>query len=259
MRRSTAWLACLHRSSACERVSARLLNDGSLGVQHAPALIRQKLDGPLRTVWGRGSVSVGELWAWYTRHAYLPRLRDRSVLDTGVRDGLSLMTWEREGFALATGLDEATGRYTGLVLPSTGVTPFGPVMDSTLLVAPDIAKRQHLADLNVVLPPDMDPMDVPIPTNGVVTLPPPEPEDPPAGPRPRSRFFGVYRIRSAFYAKDLNRLQAEVLTHLANAGDLELTVEITAHKADGYTDDEIRTVSENARVLKFDQATFDEE
>jgi hypothetical protein len=34
--------------------------------------------------------------------------------------------------------------------------------------------------------------------------------------------------------------------------DLEASVEITARKEDGYPDDKVRIVTENARTLKFD-------
>jgi hypothetical protein len=40
--------------------------------------------------------------------------------------------------------------------------------------------------------------------------------------------------------------------------DLEITVEITASKKDGFPDDKTRIVSENARTLKFDQFGFED-
>ena len=39
---------------------------------------------------------------------------------------------------------------------------------------------------------------------------------------------------------------------------LEITVEITASKRDGFPDDKTRIVSENARTLKFDQFGFED-
>jgi hypothetical protein len=40
--------------------------------------------------------------------------------------------------------------------------------------------------------------------------------------------------------------------------DLEITVEIQAVNKDGYPDTMTRTVSENARFLKFDQSGFED-
>ena len=40
--------------------------------------------------------------------------------------------------------------------------------------------------------------------------------------------------------------------------DVEVRIEITAKSEDGFTDDVVRTVTENARTLKFDQHGFEE-
>jgi hypothetical protein len=39
---------------------------------------------------------------------------------------------------------------------------------------------------------------------------------------------------------------------------VDATVEISAIKHDGYPDDKVRIVSENARTLKFDQSSFED-
>ena len=51
-----------------------------------------------------------------------------------------------------------------------------------------------------------------------------------------------------------------VIQHLAapDGVELEITVEITASKKDGFPDDKTRIVSENARTLKFDQFGFED-
>jgi hypothetical protein len=47
---------------------------------------------------------------------------------------------------------------------------------------------------------------------------------------------------------------------LATAGaDLEVRLEISATKPDGFGDDVVRTVSENAGTLRFEQAGFETE
>ena len=40
--------------------------------------------------------------------------------------------------------------------------------------------------------------------------------------------------------------------------NLEISVEITARKQDGYPDDKVRIVTENARTLKFDTYGFED-
>jgi hypothetical protein len=90
---------------------------------------------------------------------------------------------------------------------------------------------------------------------------------PPAGPGPatppaprNTRFFGTVRLDPERYGRDINRLYQEVIQHLAapEGVDLEITVEITASKKDGFPDDKTRIVSENARTLKIDQFGFED-
>jgi hypothetical protein len=52
-----------------------------------------------------------------------------------------------------------------------------------------------------------------------------------------------------------------VLQHLTsgNGVRLEMRVEITAHKEDGFSDDKVRVATENAKVLKFDQFGFEDD
>jgi hypothetical protein len=56
-----------------------------------------------------------------------------------------MIGWETEGFALASGYDQTTTRYEGLVLPG-GDNRFGQITNSTLLVRPDTAIRQRQTD-----------------------------------------------------------------------------------------------------------------
>jgi hypothetical protein len=89
---------------------------------------------------------------------------------------------------------------------------------------------------------------------------PPPPPPPPAGPK-NTRFSGVARISPDRYARDLTRLSQEIIQHLAApAGvELEIRVEITARKPDGYPDDKVRNVTENARMLKFEAYGFEDQ
>jgi predicted AAA+ superfamily ATPase len=237
--------------SLAERVSARLLSHGDLAVQHAAPNIRQYLNGPLQTVWQEGHMRVGELWDLYTRYPYLPRLRDRGVLDDGVRSTLDHLGWQQDGFALATGYDEAAGRYQGLAFYLYGT--FGAITDSTLLVKPTRAIQQREQEELVPVPgPDAPPGPGPGP------VPPPQPPPPPPGPRPSNHFVGVYQVRSPLYARELAKLQEEILPHLTGEGaELTITVEIEARNPGGFNETKTRIVEENARTLKFVQAQFD--
>lgn len=125
--------------SLAERVSRRLGNDGDLSVRQAAVTIRLAIN-KVPQVWKDGHVPLGALWGLYCQYPYMPRLRDRRVLDEGVVD--MPMIWSTDAFALATGYDEGAGRYVGLWTPD-GKTPAPAAIDSLLLVRPEVAVKQH--------------------------------------------------------------------------------------------------------------------
>ena len=208
------------------------------------------------------SASCGTL---YTAYPYMPRLRDRSVLEQGLRDVLNLITWEQEGFALATGYDEASGRYQGLAIPH--VRHFRrnhrPRAARTPRPRPPPARAGPQPDGRPAGSTWRSGGAWLSPGGGTVTGPGrrrPRPVRKPPRPKPKTRFFGVYRIDPESYGRDLTKLQQEILPHLADpdTGELRITVEIEATRPDGFPEDKIRIVTENARVLKFERAEFDE-
>ena len=64
----------------------KLVKEDVLRVQIAPATIRHDLDSKLHRVWNQGRIRVGDLWDYYTKYPYLPRLRDKSVLMRAIED-----------------------------------------------------------------------------------------------------------------------------------------------------------------------------
>lgn len=250
-----------------ERASDKLVQADMLRTVHGARSIRYDLDNRLASVWQRGHVEVGELWNYYCRHPYLPRLRDREVLDQGVLGVADDLAWDVEAFAIATGYDSQTGRYLGLAVPHQD--SIGQVTDRTLLVHPDLAllqREEEAAERAAVTP-----------TPGTAGTPPagregerpggasgspiagPEPVPQPTGPK-NTRFFGVAKINPERYARDLTRLSQEIIQHLASPDgvELEIRVEIAARKSDGYPDDKVRNVTENARTLKFESYGFED-
>ena len=76
-----------------------------------------------------------------------------------------------------------------------------------------------------------------------------------------TKYFGVCEVDSERYGRDLTRLSQEILQHLAalDGVALDITVEIQARRADGFPDDKVRVILENARALKFKQSGFETE
>ena len=105
-----------------ERVSRKLGNDGVLSTRQAAATIRLAIQR-VPQIWAEGHVALGDLWKLMGTYPYMPRLRDRKVLDEGVLD--MPMIWQTDAFALATAYDATAGRYVGLWSPSGSSAPPG--------------------------------------------------------------------------------------------------------------------------------------
>jgi predicted AAA+ superfamily ATPase len=282
-----------------ERASDKLRAVDLLRVVQGPQNIRLDLDKYLTSVWSRdGHIPVGQLWKYYCEYPYLPRLAERSVLENGIVKVFDQVVWEQDGFAVASGFDSASGRYVGLALPAENTAP--SISDTTLLVHPQRALEQRAAEraeaeaarraaeeaaagataaaggsgteggsgtgsgstsgggvatmpgFSTTLVPD--PAGTGAPGTSPVTPPPPRP------PAVKTRFYGRADLDPERYARDFNRLSAEVIQHLAalDGVNLEISIEITAVKHDGFPDDKMRIVSENARTLKFAESDFED-
>jgi Protein of unknown function (DUF499) len=238
-----------------ERTAKRLIDKSELVLRRASTAIRLDLETTLQAVWERdGHISLGTLWEYYTTYPYLARLRDRSVLEDGVLSTLDAqIDWEGQGFALADAWDGQN--YTGLILPTDSVTPHATV-DSLLLVEPGRATQQREREPK----PGPEPPPGPAPGPGPQPAPGPHPPAPPPPPSRPTRFFGTAKLDPNFYARDFGRITSEVIQHLAavSGAELEVRLEITAVASDGFDDAKIRTVSENAHTLKFEQSGFED-
>ncbi|MDT0300612.1 Swt1 family HEPN domain-containing protein [Streptomonospora wellingtoniae] len=253
--------------SLADRVSKRLGNDGALNTQQAAAAIRLALNR-VPKLWEQGHVRVGDLWKVYASYAYMPRLRDQTVLNTGLVE--QPLLWETDGFALAQGYDEAEQRYQGLVLPEGGgnIASHVTVNNDLLIVRPEVAEAQRDAESATEpagesderTPDDTGAGDSAHSVAGQNASEASGGTSPTRRPPQRTRFFGSKQLSEERYALDFKKIADEVLAHLSAAPgtDLVVRVEIEATNPSGFDETKTRTVSENARTLKFDQSGFEE-
>ena len=248
--------------SLAERVSAKLTREDQLVTEFGASILGNTLHKELSALWtDRGEITVGELWGYFTRYTYLPRLVRRDVLDQAIRQALSAVLIDNERFAIAVDKDAETGRYRGLIVPPdpSGVVQ---VTDSTLLVDWNVARAQADADraaaaaaVDAEADPGSSTGPVALPagqTGGGVTAIPAGTESPIEALLAR-RFFGSVKVDPVRYSRDIGNVTREIIDRLAGAGAaLEITIDIQASKSDGFDEAEVRTISENARVLKFD-------
>jgi alkylhydroperoxidase/carboxymuconolactone decarboxylase family protein YurZ len=258
-------------TSIAVRVTDKLRRGGELATTYGALGVRMALNGPLAAAWKGGHITVGQLWDLYSRYPYLDRLRDRRVLETGLLSALGSLVWEGEGFALATGRDEDSDRYMGLVVPGDSGEPLS-LPDSWIIVRPDRAISQRVAETaerertraettsttESDRPKTLVDTDKPG-TKGMETRPRRAP-DPDSGPARPVRFFGSVSVDPERYNRDFAKVGQEVIQHLAAAAgtEFEVTIEIHAKNNEGFSPETVRTVSENAATLKFTPFGFED-
>lgn len=231
------------QGTVAQRVSRKLVNDGNLQTQFPPVMLRLKLDNELSRRWESGAVSIATLWDDFAKYTYLPRLRDIDVLVQTAERGPASVTWESDGFAVAQGSDSVSGRYLELTV---GSHP-GTLTPTALVVKPEFAVGQIESE-----PPHGGGLGGSGGTEGHGS------GDDDAGDGSKglvvSTFRGSVRLDPDRPARDFGQVTQEVLQHFASAPGttVEVRVEIVASKPDGFDDATVRTVTENARTLKFE-------
>lgn len=239
------------------RASKKLRSDELLITSLAGTRLRMDLDRvPL---WRGDHVEIRQLVEDYARYLYLPRLKNSAVLLGAVRDGLGLLTWERDSFAYADSYDEAAGRYRALrggqhvVLPDAD--PPG------MLVKPEVALRQMDAETTRAPSGGMSPET----GTGLSGFPPTQPTPGTEPPAPIAqtarRFHGSVALDPTRVGRDASRVAEEVIAHLAGLPGAQVTVtlEVEARLPQGAPDNIVRTVTENSRTLKFSSHGFENE
>jgi hypothetical protein len=228
------------------RVSKKLRTEEALIVEYSGARLRMDLDRvPL---WTGDHVGLRTLWSDYSQYLYLPRLRDSEVLVRAVRNGVALLTWDPDTFAYASAFDELAGRYAGLVAGEHAAV----TLDATsVLVKPDVAAR-HVAQRSAPETQTEQASSV----SAAADRPTPDAELTPALPR---RFYGRVGLEPVRMLRDMGDIADAIVGQLGRANaDVSITVEIEARAADGFDEDVRRTISENARTLKFVTHEFEE-
>jgi hypothetical protein len=206
------------------------------------------LDGiPL---WRDDHIAVRDLWDYYAQYLYLPRLRDASVLCAAVADGVRQLTWEQDGFAYADSYEESQQRYVGLRVLEEIV-----LGDATgFVVKPTVAAAQVEQERPAVLAGEREAVQ----TDGEETD---EGEAAVAEENGKpKRFYGSVHLDPVRMGRDAGQIAEAVVQHLASVlgADVEIRLEIEAKIPEGASDEVVRTVTENARTLKFDQHGFEE-
>ena len=200
------------------------------------------------------AVKAVDFWEDSQRYLYLPRLRNRSVLDQAIIKGAS----SRDFFGTAYGQTGET--FEGFQLGDPNIQ-----IDSTLLlIEPGEAQRYaaHLQNIVTERSPDplvINPIDPPVvPPITPVVSPVITPTPPVVSPRSRA-FYGSIVINPNSAKVPLVQLAEEIISVLAANPDanIKVTVEISADFPQGVSDSLKRAVSENATSLGFKSQSWE--
>ncbi len=190
---------------------------------------------------------------------YRKKLIEVALPLEAIKDGLK----SRDFFGYATGVSD-DGRYQGLMFGSLTGTIY--IDESSVLVKPEAAQRQLEADSARAASSPSSPVAISSGQairNGVESpaVPPSLPTELPQAAKVARRYHGSVVLDRVRVARDAGRIAEEVIQHLvATLGaDVEITMEIQAWFPGGMPDQVVRTVTENARTLKFKSSGFEEE
>jgi len=234
--------------------SRRLVATEGLFIVYGATRLRMDLD-KLRLFDQAQHVALKQLWEYFTRYVYMPRLRDERVLMAAIQEGVRQTTWQ-ELFAYAAAQDPVKERYSGLMAGEAGSV----LIDShSLLLRPDVALQQIEAERTSADPgptvahrtdgngghSDMG--------GGSVIQPEPQ-------VKVGKRFFAAVTLSPMVMGSDAAKIADAIVQHLASLpnASVRLTLEIQADLPEGVTEQIRRIVLENAHTLKFNHAEFED-
>lgn len=242
--------AAPHATAEIERV----LKDNELVIYewapvHLTALLRNWF-------WKADAVHAGALDVWQKTccYLYMPRLKDEEVY----RRALGAGALSADFFGLAYGQEGE--RWVGFTLGEATV----PILDGSLvLIEPGAAAAYRawlLSERPSAVPGGGG--DAPPPEGG--PAPSPGSAGSPAEAPQRSRktqFFGTVELEPLTATRDFAEIVNEVILHFTTIAGarVRLKVDVEVVGKESFSDAVVRTVSENARVLRFHQGTGFEE
>lgn len=215
----------------------------------ADSLISDKL-GP-DTFWnkispywpdGAAHLAIADVADWFASYAYLPKVRDRVVVDQAIRDGVAKLD---AAFGYADSFDVSTGRYANLVFAKAApeIFPAGALILSQHAArsAVDQSSSQSASEADGR---QGESTDVDMPAD------PAKPSDQPKGP---TRFFGSVEIDMVRPIKAVETILEAVVMQLQHApgAKVKVMLDVEAVAPDGFSESDVSVVRDNAKQLKF--------
>lgn len=192
-------------------------------------------------------IAVDALWDLLAGYVYLPRLRNRSVLQQSIEEGVVA-----GAFGYARDYNPDIGEYRGLRYEGPLHDPaLGMVINENsggLLVAPGRAAEEKRKALEREQQESQDAPDSP-------TLPddPDGPTDTPVQPARSRRIVASKIAQGDLSLDDFNNLRSEIIRNLRDGGgEVTVTITVEARKDDGFDERVTSSVRENSVQLGLD-------
>ena len=210
---------------------------------------RSLLGGINRTIWREehDHIAISALWDALANYVHAPfRLANVDVLIAAIAKGV-----EQSLFAYAPREDAGGELYPDLIM---GETP--PASQDGFIIRPEMA-RMVIDERDKQKQGQVQPTDPTQPAGvrqspGPVSPHPPKP-DPEPEPELPTQITATKTLDDPSYITDLAMISGEIVRNLFEAGkDVEITIEITAKKPNGFPEQTTRPTRENSEQLGLD-------
>lgn len=222
-----------------ERASKKLMADEQLITSWSPALLKMELDR--WNLWGdKDHVSTKKAWDYLATYLYLPRLRDRSVLQATIDDGVQ----STDFFGYAASYEDA---YKGLVIGKAANTH---IDDKSVLVKVEVA-------LKGAAPDPAKPVEAHEEPPGISTASGQLTAKPVAGAgtsHKARRFWSSVNLDAEDAGLKVSQILESIVEPMLreNSSRVKLVLEIEAENEEGFSEKLQFDVGENCSTLKID-------
>ncbi len=205
----------------------------------------EALDARLKEyVWdNQNHISISDLWNMMTCYVYMPRLLNRSVLITCIKEGVQNGT-----FGYAKDYDSEQRAYRGMCFAQAVPS----VEMNGLLVKSEIAKHKPPLSLDSLAPETVIP-------EGLLVDPKVAALEKDKSRVGSTRIIARKTVQGELSLDDMNDLRQEIIEPLnTDGGEVTVEITITAYKADGFSQNIERSVKENSAELDVEVKTNSE-
>ena len=230
------------------KAASKMILNEQIITRWAPALLKMELDNLL---WKDSNhILVKSLWNYLTTYCYLPRLANFEVLESTIKAGVA----SEDIFAIASSVSDE--HYSGLkynqpildVYSSDYIVKVLPALKQINQEMKESGEQNESSDesnnSHDSKPGESMPSDTK--TNSLSTT-----KD--------TQFFMSVKLDNTRVIRDLQKYLEEVINHLSSCDncEVELHLEVNAKTPDGFSNETVRTVSENCITLKVENFGFD--